>query len=111
MPDDDSNKPFGDPDNAPKIKNFEGKWDEFVSAFILLAPWLIIVIVGLYVVATGSLNTDITISGEIPVNIFAIGAGILIGGTYILAIFKFFGVAPVAWLANKIHNVAKNYDP
>jgi hypothetical protein len=109
--DDSSSGPFGDPENAPKVKNIRGKWDEVVAAFILIAPWIIIVIIGLYVILSGSLSTDITISGEIPVNLLVIGAALLIGATYILAALKFFGSAPVAWLGNKVHNVAKNYNP
>jgi len=109
--DGESHGPLGDPDDAPQVQDIKGKWDEVVSAVILVAPWVVILAVGLWTITTGSLTTDIRIAGEIPVFWLALGAGVLMGATYVLAMLKFFGSKPVAWLGNKLHNIARDYKP
>lgn len=89
-----------DPDEAPEIKDHDGPWDELVNRIILLAPWLAILGIGGWLLYTDSLSTDIVIGGQVSATplVYA-GAGIVVV-TYVLAVMKFYGSSPVAWIAS-----------
>jgi len=91
IPDD----PAGDPDDAPEIGDREGIADNLVNWLILVAPWVGIAAVGIYLVTTGSLSTSVTIGGTVPIRPFAYLAGGLLGVTYLLAVLRFYGTSPV----------------
>jgi len=102
--------PAGDPEDAPTIKDRKGVADNLVTWVILLAPWVGMGAVGVYLAVTGSLSTDVTVAGTIPVQPFAYLFGGLLGLTYLLALLRFFGTSPVAWLINSVASVADNYE-
>jgi len=110
FPEDIPDDPAGDPEDAPEIKDQPGPWDEIVNRTILIAPWVAIAAVGIYLVATGSISTDITVGGTIPVRPFAYLAAGVIGLTYFLAVAKFYGLKPLAWVINAIANIADSYE-
>jgi hypothetical protein len=95
----------------PKMKNWPGRADEIVNRIILIAPWVVILAGVAYLGYTGSLSTDIQIVGNVPVAPLVYGLGLILGATYALALMKFYGAAPVAWVFTKAHNLAKNYNP
>jgi len=96
----------------PDIKDQQGPWDEIVNRIILLTPFVILLAGTGYLIYTGSISVgQVTISGTIPVRPIALGVGVLLGFTWLLALAKFYGLAPVTWLGEKLHNIAKNYNP
>lgn len=100
-----------DADDAPEMKSHDGMWDNVVNTLILAAPWVAISGILGYMILTTGVNIDITFTGEIPIQPFAylIGAGIAL--TYLLALMKFYGAAPLAYIFHKGHNFMKNYNP
>jgi len=100
-----------DATDAPSIRRYAGPWDDFVNRAILLVPWVAIVLVGSYLAWTGSLSTDIALEGTVPIAPFAYALGAVLALTYVLAVMRFYGVAPVAWLVEKAHTLATNYNP
>jgi hypothetical protein len=99
-------------DDKPEIKDQPGPWDELVNRAILLAFVLSPLAFAAYLIGSGGISFgEIVIEGTIPVRPFAIGYGALVGLVILLAIMKFYGLAPVAWLLEKAHNAAKNYNP
>lgn len=98
-------------ESLPTIRRYAGRWDELLNSAILLAPWLAIAAAGLYLAWTGSLSTDISIEGAVPVAPFAYAVGAVLVLTYVLAVMRFYGVAPVAWVVEKAHTLATNYNP
>lgn len=100
-----------DSPDPPSIKEHAGRWDEFVNRVILVAPWLAIVAYAIYILTTGRVRTDITISGTVPVDILAYLVVGLFAVTYALALMKFYGAKPLSWLLTRVHNLAKNYNP
>lgn len=101
-----------DSDNPPEIKDQPGPWDEIVNRAILLLPFIALVALVAWLITTGTVTVGtISIEGTVPVRPLALGAGGLFGFTYLLALAKFYGLAPLSWLFNRLHNLAKNYNP
>jgi len=100
-----------DDTNPPSTLDHAGPWDEVVNRLILLAPWLVVLGGAGYVGLTGGVNTAVTVSGTIPVLAFVYPAIALFAVTYALALMKFFGASPLAWVLSRAHNLAKNYNP
>lgn len=100
-----------DADEAPEIEDKPGPWDNILNSVILIAPWVAIVAALGYVIYTGSLSTDIVLTGEVPIQPFAYAGGALIAVTYLLALMKFYGMAPLAYIFKRAHNLATNYNP
>lgn len=100
-----------DPDDAPAIKDHPGPWDEIVNRAILLLLAAAPVAVAAYLGVTGSFGADVTVTGSIP----AWAVYVPIAGLYLLlvtlALMKFYGAHPVAWVTQRAHNIAKNYNP
>jgi len=90
-----------DPDDAPEVADHPGLWDEVISGIIVIAPFLA-GIAGLAYALYADILTVGTIEVAGTVNIaylvYAVAALILL--TYLLAVMKFFGSSPVAWLAS-----------
>jgi hypothetical protein len=93
-----------DPDEAPDIKDHRGRWDEYLAGFIVVAPFILLLVGGLVLAAlilTGEIDIgNITLGGTIPVGIISLGVAGMVGLTWLLAVMKIFGIAPVAWIAN-----------
>lgn len=93
-----------DPDDAPKIKDYPGRWDEYLSGIIVATPFVLLLLGGAIVATltvTGHIGIgSVTITGTIPLGTFALGFGALVALTWVLAAMKLFGVKPVTWIAS-----------
>lgn len=98
-------------EEPPEIKDHEGPWDEFLNRLILIAPWLAIIGTLGYLLYYGDLVGDVTVSGQVPIAPIVYVTVGLLGFTYALAIAKFYGFAPFTWLAARVRNAAKDYNP
>ena len=101
----DNGEDAPDPEDAPEITDRPGPWDEVVNRAILLAPWVALVVALVWLVAYGDFATDITVAGEVSATPLVYGAAALVALTYLLALMKFYGTSPIAWVAN----VARDY--
>lgn len=96
-----------DPGDPPAVPDQPGPWDEFVNRAILLAPWVAALAIAAWFILTGSVTADITLGGEINTAPVIYGVVAAIGLTYVLALMKFYGTSPVAWIGK----TASNYNP
>lgn len=98
--------------DQPSIRDMNGRWDERVALVVVSTPFALVLTAGAVVAglaATGVVATDITISGTIPIYPLTVAFGGLLSLTWLLALMKVFGVAPVMFLANRLASVADNY--
>jgi len=98
-----------DPEAAPEVADHAGLWDEVISAIIVIAPFLA-GIGGLAYALYADILTVGTIEVAGTVNaaylVYAVAGLILL--TYLLAVMKFFGSSPVAWLASIADSYARD---
>jgi hypothetical protein len=95
-----------DPDDAPAIKEHDGPWDNLINRIILIAPWIAILGVGGWILYTDSVSTDIVIGGDVSAAPLIYAGAAIVVATYILAVMKFYGSSPVAWIAS----IADSYE-
>lgn len=99
------------PDGPPAVKDHKGRWDEALAATIVILPWVLTILGVVYIAWTGGFEPDITLGGVVDGSYLVYGAAGLAGLTYVLALGKVFGLAPIQYIFDKAHNLAKNYNP
>ena len=116
---DDDEEASEDGENVPRIRDHAGPWDEAVNRIVLLILPVGVVAATAYLALSGAVRLDYTVSGEIPAetvfNRLVVPAAYVIGGAlvvlYALALMKFYGSNPFAWVVEKVRNAARDYNP
>lgn len=105
--------------DSPTVKDHAGPWDEVVNRIILLLLPLAVVVLPGYVLVTGQVRLDYSVTGEVPASLVfqkVVVPGLyLLGGIilvlYALALMKFYGSNPFTWVVARIRNAAADYNP
>jgi len=106
-------------EDAPQIRDYPGPWDEVVNRLIIvLLPAGVVGSAG-YLFLSDSIRVTYAITGEIPASLvfrrlvvpvaYGVGAALLV--LYALALMKFYGSNPFAWVVEKVRNAARDYNP
>jgi hypothetical protein len=99
-----------DENGPPRIRDHPGQADEWFARAIIATPFVLLLVGGVataVLVWTGQVTLDVTVAGTIPVRPLVLGFAALVGGAYVLAAAKEWGIRPVKWVAN----AARDYDP
>jgi hypothetical protein len=98
-----------DPEDAPEVADHPGLWDEVISGIIVIAPFLAGIAGLAYALYADILTVGtIQVAGQVNIAYLVYAVAGLILLTYLLAVMKFFGSSPVAWLASIADSYARD---
>jgi hypothetical protein len=98
-----------DPEDAPEVADHPGLWDEYISGVIVVLPFLAGIAGLAYALYADILTVGtIEVAGTVNVAYLVYAVAGLILLTYLLAVMKFFGSSPVAWLASIADSYARD---
>ena len=106
-------------ENVPRIRDHTGPWDEAVNRIVLLILPVGVVAATASLALSGAVRFDYAVTGDVPAetvfNRLVVPAAYTVGGAllilYALALMKFYGSNPFAWVVEKIRNAARDYNP